>query len=104
MPSMELWERSIVAALSVGGKELTVELVPVAKEFKDMFPEDLLGLPPEREVEFGIDLTPGTTFISKVPYHMAPVKLNELKIQLEELLAKAFIRPSDHLGVLLSCL
>ncbi|RVW12566.1 Retrovirus-related Pol polyprotein from transposon 412 [Vitis vinifera] len=51
-------------------------------------------LPPEREVEFTIDLAPGTTPISKAPYRMAPMKLKELKIQLQELLDKGFIRPS----------
>ena len=94
MPSMELWERSVVAVLSIEGKELTIELVPVVKEFKDVVLEDLPGLPPEREVEFGIDLLPGTAPISKAPYRMAPVELSELKVQLEELLAKGFVRPS----------
>ncbi|RVW88173.1 Transposon Ty3-G Gag-Pol polyprotein [Vitis vinifera] len=56
--------------------------------------EDLLGLPPEREVEFTIDVAPGTTPISKAPYRMAPLELKELKIQLQELLDKGFIRPS----------
>jgi hypothetical protein len=52
------------------------------------FPEDLFGLPPDREVEFSIDLVPGTAPISKAPYRMAPAKLKELKGQLEELLDK----------------
>ncbi|RVW89663.1 RNA-directed DNA polymerase-like [Vitis vinifera] len=55
--------------------------------------DDLPGLPPEREVEFTIDLAPGTTPISKAPYRMAPMELKELKIQLQELLDKGFIRP-----------
>ena len=58
------------------------------------FPEDLPGLPPDREVEFSIDLVPGTAPISKAPYRMALAKLKELKGQLEELLDKGFIRPS----------
>ena len=58
-----------------------------------MFPEDLPGLPLNREIEFVIDLVPGTTPISKAPYRMAPTELKELKVQLQELLDKGFIRP-----------
>ena len=58
------------------------------------FPDDIAGLPPEREVKFTIDLIPGTEPISIPPYRMAPAKLRELKAQLEELLSKGFIRPS----------
>ena len=58
------------------------------------FPDDIAGLPPEREVEFTIDLIPGTEPISIPPYRMAPAELRELKAQLEELLSKGFIRPS----------
>ena len=94
MPSMELWEKPVLAAISAEEKVLTVKMVPIVREYRDVFPEDLPGLPPEREVEFGIDLIPGTAPISKAPYCMAPVKLSELKIQMKELLAKGFIRPS----------
>ena len=58
------------------------------------FPDDIAGLTPEREVEFTIDLIPGTEPISIPPYRMAPAELRELKAQLEELLSKGFIRPS----------
>ena len=58
------------------------------------FPNDIVGLPLEREVEFTIDLIPGTELISIPPYRMAPAELRELKAQLEELLSKGFIRPS----------
>ena len=58
------------------------------------FPDDISGLPPDREVEFTIDLIQGTEPISIPPYRMAPVELRELKAQLEELLSKGFIRPS----------
>ena len=58
------------------------------------FPNDIAGLPPEREVEFTIDLTPGIEPISIPPYRMASTELRELKAQLEELLSKGFIRPS----------
>ena len=62
--------------------------------YPDVFPKDLHGLPPEMEVEFTIDLAPGTAPISKAPYRMAPLELKEFKIQLHKLLDKGFIRPS----------
>ena len=71
-----------------------VTQVSVVKEFVDVFPEELPGLPPEREVEFCIDLIPDTRPISIPPYRMAPAELKELKDQLEDLLDKGFIRPS----------
>ena len=77
------------------GKERTIlDEIPVVREFTDVFPDDIAGLPPEREVEFTIDLIPGTKPISIPPYRMAPAELRELKAQLEELLSKGFIRPS----------
>jgi len=68
----------------------TLQYVPVVNEFIDVFPEELPGLPPEREVEFGINLIPGTQPISIPPYRMAPAELRKLK----DLLEKGFIRPS----------
>ncbi|KAL0406326.1 UNVERIFIED_CONTAM: Transposon Tf2-12 polyprotein [Sesamum latifolium] len=68
--------------------------VPVVREFSDVFPEELPGLPPHREVDFGIETIPGAAPISIAPYKMAPSELKELKKQLEELLDKGFIRPS----------
>ena len=77
------------------GKERTlVNEIPVVREFPDVFPDDIASLPPDREVEFTIDLIPGTEPISIPPYRMAPAELRELKAQLEELLSKGFIRPS----------
>ena len=73
--------------------------MPVVREFIDVFPEDLPNLPSEREVEFEIVLEPETTPISRAPYRMSPVELKELKLQLQELLNKGFIRPSvSHWG------
>lgn len=66
----------------------TVDDVPIVREFKDVFPEDLPGLPPDRQVELTIDLLPAAAPVSKAPYRMAPKKLQELKIQLQELLDK----------------
>ena len=74
--------------------EQTVSSVHIVREFIDIFPEDLSSLPPVREVDFGIDLEPGTAPISKAPYKMAPTELRELKEQLQKLLDKGFIRPS----------
>ena len=67
---------------------------PVVREFPEVFPKDLPGLPPPREVEFTIELIPGAEPISKAPYRMAPLELQELKEQLQELLDRGFIRPS----------
>ena len=74
--------------------DLKLEDIPIVRNYPDVFPEDLPGLPPEREVEFTIDVAPWTASISKAPYKMAPLELKELKIQLQELLDKGFIRPS----------
>ena len=59
-----------------------------------MFPDDLLGLPSEREIDFQIDLAPGTEPISREPYKMAPAELKELKVQMEEMINKGFVRLS----------
>ena len=64
------------------------EDVHVVNEFVDVFPKDLPGIPPDREIDFVIDVLPGTAPISKAPYRMAPLELKELKIQLQELLDK----------------
>nr|GFB35515.1 putative reverse transcriptase domain-containing protein [Tanacetum cinerariifolium] len=66
----------------------------IVLEFPDVFPDELPGIPPVREVEFNIELIPGAEPISKAPYRMAPVELKELKDQLQELLERGFIRPS----------
>ena len=67
--------------------------IPVVCEFLDVFPEDVPRLPPDRDVEFSIELEPGTAPISQCPYHMALKELAEMKKQLEELLKKG-IHPS----------
>jgi hypothetical protein len=68
--------------------------VPVDCEFENVFPEELPGLPPDRDVEFVINLVPGTAPIAQSPYRMAEVKLKLLKAELDSLLEKGFIRPS----------
>ncbi|GKF47974.1 putative nucleotidyltransferase, ribonuclease H, partial [Tanacetum coccineum] len=71
--------------------------IPVVRDFTDVFPEDLLGLPPQRQVEFRIDLVPGATPVVKSRYRPAPSEMQELSGQLQELQDKGFIRPSYSL-------
>ena len=71
-----------------------LDLPRVECEYVDVFPDELLGLPPQRVVDFGIELHPGTSPISMTPHRMTPVELQELRVQLQELLDKGFIRPS----------
>ncbi|GJY73912.1 reverse transcriptase domain-containing protein [Tanacetum coccineum] len=75
------------------GKRL--EDVPVVQEFPKVFPEDLPGIPPTRQVEFRIDLVPGATPVARAPYRLAPSEMKELAEQLQELTDKGFIRPSS---------
>ncbi|XP_070039383.1 uncharacterized protein [Nicotiana tomentosiformis] len=72
----------------------TIDSVPIVRDFSDVFPVDLPGMPSDRGINFGIDLVLGTQPISIPPYHMASAELKELKEQLQELLDKGFIRPS----------
>ena len=74
--------------------ESKIQSMLVVCEFPNVFPEELPGLPPNREVEFSIDLVPCTTPISIAPYRMAPIELKELKVQLQELIDRSFARPS----------
>jgi hypothetical protein len=75
-------------------KENIIEDIPVVREFQDVFPQELPGMPPDREIEFTIDLVPRTTPIAQAPYEMGPKELVELKAQLDELEEKGFIRES----------
>ena len=74
--------------------QVDAEKIPVVKEVPDVFPDELPGIPHEREVDLSIEVVHGTTLISRAPYRMAPTKLKELKTQLQELLDKGLIRPS----------
>jgi hypothetical protein len=69
--------------------------VPVVNEFPDVFPEELLGMPPDQDIEFVIELKSDTTPIYKTPYRMATPELAELKEHIMELLEKVFIHPSS---------
>ncbi|XP_069154563.1 uncharacterized protein [Solanum lycopersicum] len=68
--------------------------IPVVSEFSEVFSIDFPGLPPDRDIDFCIDVEPGTRPISNPPYHMAPAELKKLKEQLKDLLSKGFIRPN----------
>jgi len=80
-----------------------VENTPVVREFADVFPEDLLGLPRDRNVQFSIELKPGTTPISRRAYRMAPKGLAELKTQLQEFWRRVLFNPVHLHGVSQPC-
>ena len=81
-------------AVKVRDDDMRLEDIPVVREFPDVFPDDLPGLPPDREIDFHIELAPRTEPISRAPYRMAPAELKELKVQMEEMVNKGFFRPS----------
>ncbi|GJX59967.1 putative reverse transcriptase domain-containing protein [Tanacetum coccineum] len=76
-------------------KEKRLKDVPVIRDFPEVFPDDLPGLPPPRQVEFKIELVPGAAPVARAPYRLAPSEMKELADQLQELLEKGFIRPSS---------
>ncbi|GJV18818.1 putative reverse transcriptase domain-containing protein [Tanacetum coccineum] len=80
--------------MSAKASDKKQEEIVVVRDFPEVFPDDLSGLPPIREIEFRIELTPGATPVAKSPYRLAPSKLEELSGQLKELQDKGFIRPS----------
>jgi hypothetical protein len=73
----------------------TFENIRVVCDYPDVFPEELPGMPPDRDVEFVVDLLPGTAPISKRPYRMSSDQLQELKAQIKELMGKGFICASS---------
>ncbi|GJS60161.1 putative reverse transcriptase domain-containing protein [Tanacetum coccineum] len=75
-------------------EEKRLEDVPVVRDFLEVFPEDLPGVPPTRQVEFQIDLVPGVAPLARAPYRLAPSEMKELSDQLQEIFDKGFIRPS----------
>ncbi|GJY60023.1 putative reverse transcriptase domain-containing protein [Tanacetum coccineum] len=76
-------------------EEKRLEDVPTVRDFSKVFPEDFPRLPPTRQVEFQIDLVPGAAPVARAPYILAPLELQELSTQLQELSDKVFIRPSS---------
>ncbi|GJU35377.1 putative reverse transcriptase domain-containing protein [Tanacetum coccineum] len=75
--------------------EKRLEDVPIVQDFLEVFPEDLPGLPPARQVEFQIDLVPGAAPVARALYRLTPSEMQELSAQLQELADKGFIRPSS---------
>jgi hypothetical protein len=90
LPKVESTNSCSYAAVAI-----QLEDIPVVCGYPDVFPDDLPGMPPDRDVEFVIELQPGTAPISKRPYRMSAKELAELKVQLQELLDKGYIRPSS---------
>ncbi|KAA0066451.1 ty3-gypsy retrotransposon protein [Cucumis melo var. makuwa] len=84
----------LASVVDIREPEVSLSSEPVVREYPDVFPDELPGLPPPREVDFAIELESGTAPISRAPYRMAPAELKELKVQLQELLDKGFIRPN----------
>jgi hypothetical protein len=66
----------------------------ILREYKDLFPEEVLGLPLRRDIDFSIELAPGVVPVSRMPYQMSTPELVELKLQLKEMMDKGYIRPS----------
>ncbi|GKE28018.1 putative reverse transcriptase domain-containing protein [Tanacetum coccineum] len=77
-------------------EEKRLEDVPMVRKFPEVFLEDLPGLPPTRQVQFQIDLVPGSAPLARALYRLAPSKLQELSTQLQELFDKGFIRPTEQ--------
>jgi hypothetical protein len=97
VPEAELYAIDVLPPLEIHD-------VPVVCDFPDVFPEELPGMPPDRSVDFVIELVPGTASVSRRPYRMPPEELVELKKQLEELEEKKFIQPSTSSGDVLHSL
>ena len=74
--------------------QVDMKKILIVREFPDVFPKELSGIPLKREVDLSREIMPETTIVSKAHYRMAPAKLKELKVQLQELLDKGFVRPS----------
>ncbi|KAJ0921089.1 putative nucleotidyltransferase, Ribonuclease H [Helianthus annuus] len=84
-----------MAQVIVGEEKPRIEDIPVISDYPEVFPEELPGLPPNRQVEFSIDIIPGAAPIARAPYRLAPTEMKELRTQLDDLLAKGFVRPSS---------
>ncbi|XP_073152960.1 uncharacterized protein [Henckelia pumila] len=87
-------EGYLIYAIDASLERPDIQDIPVVSEFSDVFPNEIPGLPHVREIEFGIELMPGTTTISRAPYRLAPSEMRELQQQLQDILEKGYIRPS----------
>ena len=77
-----------------GNEAIRLEEFHELQEFRDVFPDEILGLRPKRDIDFTIELVPGATLVSKTPYRMSTPEMVELKMQVQELLEKKYIKPS----------
>nr|GEY52828.1 reverse transcriptase domain-containing protein [Tanacetum cinerariifolium] len=92
-------ETLIIRVMEKKSDEKRLKDIPVVKEFPDVFPEDLPILPSVRQVEFQINLIPGTTPVARAPYRLAPSEMQELSNQLQELIDRGFIRSTSILAL-----
>ncbi|KAI3701816.1 hypothetical protein L6452_27177 [Arctium lappa] len=88
-------EAYLAYAINAKIEKKVVQDVPVVRDYPEVFPKELPGVPPERQVEFRIDLVLGAAPIARVPYRLAPTEMQELMKQLQELLEKGFIKQSS---------
>ena len=88
-------ESFVAYVIDAKKEEKSLANIPVVCDYPEVFPDDLPGLPPVREVEFRIELVPGATPIAKAPYRLAPSEIREVMTQIQDLLDKGFIRPSS---------
>jgi hypothetical protein len=79
---------------TIEGDKPSLKDHPTLREYRDVFLEEVLGLPPRRDIDFSIELAPGVVPMSRTPYRMSTPELVELKLQLREMMAKGYIRPS----------
>ena len=92
----QLYEVKIMET-ETGKLKTSIDKFPILKEFQDVFPNDILGLPPKIYLDFTIDLMPRSALVSQAPYHMSILELTELRMQLQELLEKKYVQPSVSL-------
>ena len=83
-------------------ENLKLEDYHVLQEFRDVCPDDILGLPPKRDINFVIELVPGAALVSKTPYRMSTLEMLEMKMHLQELVEKKYIKPCVPLGSTIS--
>jgi hypothetical protein len=94
LPKYDIGPKYLTVCMRNVKNSVCFDCLPIVRDFPDVFPENIASLPPEREVEFSIEIILGVGPVSKAPYRMAPLELAEVKRQIEEIMQKQFIRPS----------
>ena len=87
----------LCSVMESSSEDTSIANIPVVRDFPEVFPDELPKMPIDKDIEFYIEVVLGTHPISKAPYRMTPIKLKELKTQLQELFDKGFIRPTSSL-------